>query len=853
MNKGFFYTIGVVLLAIPLILLIAYYATIPQTKMEDTISKVRCDELHYFVEDVRMDLERALVIFGRRAAIYSINEVVDSGRPLDNYVFNCTAGCPVECGTFVFEDNGSEAAIAELVMCGTLHGSNISYMTNHTLNQWISRIVDHGRERHFNLTLTINDILIQPRDAWTFTSISNSTFSVSDESGTCYYRGEGVLTSSDTSIIGLEDPLYPLHTDAYVAKFIDNCTTLIQNELSAGCSAASEDPGAGDGTGDVVFDSTLASPSNYCLTTPPDIINHQILVLDKGFGSCNQYDDVCFNLSHPNHFAGILDYGPNSPQSFVNKCNVTIPWLRDTGHLTNDSKWKPRVLECALANLSAGLCVQIKNDADCTPEIHAILIGLTSSAINTTCYRVSNASLAVYGGYDGPSFFDRLDGRLRLSEKYSNQSLARFNVTHIGIETLVSPYELNWSGVDVNTNTSWVDYMYWNNTGGCNAQGICGPETYMFRLDDAHARVYGVDTSCVNASVCPVSSEVCVDNVDQDYDSKWDWEDPDCLSFFGGCGEIRSCDPSETDDCAVCEPGAAIAPNSTSTCQYYGYDASEWHFYNIVADATGRLTVEFTGSSPANGQRKTDFNIYNVTQGGCTTHIRKDSNIEPNKQWSQCIVAGENYTLALDVDVTSSGDNGSYVMRTYVNPDASCTPGSTTTTTTTTSTTTTTTTEPPCGYFDDMESCAGWTEAGRWGCGVPEWPSPNSAHSGSNSRADVLKNKYQKNVNESVTSQAISLKDATISPRLSYWVKYNIEYLLDHGYAEVSADGMNWTTLATYTNPSSANLGQDWAQESFNLGASYIGKNLTVRFRLETNNVANFYGLFIDDVNVTCS
>ena len=59
MKKGLFFTIGALLLIIPLILFIAYYATIKQTKSEDTITKIRCDELHYLVEDVKNDMERA--------------------------------------------------------------------------------------------------------------------------------------------------------------------------------------------------------------------------------------------------------------------------------------------------------------------------------------------------------------------------------------------------------------------------------------------------------------------------------------------------------------------------------------------------------------------------------------------------------------------------------------------------------------------------------------------------------------------------------------------------------------------------------------------------------------------------
>jgi len=57
-NRGIFYTMAAVLLIIPIILLSAFYMNSTQTRIEDTTSRIRCDELHYFVEDTRQDLAR---------------------------------------------------------------------------------------------------------------------------------------------------------------------------------------------------------------------------------------------------------------------------------------------------------------------------------------------------------------------------------------------------------------------------------------------------------------------------------------------------------------------------------------------------------------------------------------------------------------------------------------------------------------------------------------------------------------------------------------------------------------------------------------------------------------------------
>jgi hypothetical protein len=868
MKKGLFYTLGILLLILPLILLVAYYTVVPQTKTDDTISKIRCDELHYFVEDVRADMERALVIFGRRAAIYAIDDVVKRGEPLDDYVFNCSSGCHVDCGSFRLGVNGSEAAVSELIMCGTLRGENVTYMTNHTLSQWLTRIEQHGRDMHFNVSVNLTDMVVMPKDPWTFYVESTSTFSVYDESGTCFYVGSGVTTSSSSSIIGLEDPLFPLETNGYVQKYIINCSSVIRTERVAGCSAASENPGVGIATGYVVFDSKLSNPDQYCLNTIPGIINNQVLVLDKGFGSCNQYDPDCFNISSPHHFAGILDYGPNSPNSFVKKCNVTIPWLRDTGDVDNITPQSPprRVDECAGADIYNASCVKIYNSEYC--NLHQILVGYSPKEINTTCYWASNASLYP-GGFDGPSFFDKLDGNLRLTDKYRNQSRDYFNVTFIGLETLINPYDFDDHGVKVLANATWVDYLYWNSTHGCAVQGICGDEKYLFRLDNAHAKVLQLDTECVNATPCSSSAEVCVDGQDQDNDTKPDWLDPDCLSYFPGCGIITSCDPTDSDSCSSCTTNQLISENTPTYCPNYGYNTSEWHFYSVIPTSDGLLGLIFNGTSNATGDQKTDLAIYNYSASSCGGSVSHLFNMERNFMTSYCVQAGKTYVFGLDSDAPKFGYNGTYTFSTRLNAlDPTCPTYVTTTTTTTTTTSTTTTTL--CGFFDDFDGAdKGWTTGGAmndWQHGQPKWRSADGKkeYSSPNCWGIYLptgpsSGYYENGANASLKSPLINLASAS-SSKLIFQMKYDIEYYNttsgvphgDRGFVEASNDGTTWTKLATYTNTPPPEHCQDgWLPVTLDINA-YRGGLFLVRYRLESDSSIVRQGLYIDDVNVTC-
>jgi hypothetical protein len=291
-KKGFFFTVGVLLLLIPLILFVSYYVSKEKVSTEDVTGKIRCDELHYLVEDLQKDLSRATVIFGRRAAVYAVDSVVSSGESFGNYVFNCTEACGVDCGEFTVGVNGSEAALTELVLCGTLFGSNATYMVNHTLSEWIDRITADASSMAFNTSITVNEIQVIPYDAYSFALILNLSFEISDENGLCFFEKESIVTESVSSITGLEDPLYALYTGGDLLKYINNCSI----EVDLNNLAGSSDRGYGNGStgGSVFFATDIPNPERetYCSTHN---VSGLILVMPKGFGSCNTIEQACFN------------------------------------------------------------------------------------------------------------------------------------------------------------------------------------------------------------------------------------------------------------------------------------------------------------------------------------------------------------------------------------------------------------------------------------------------------------------------------------------------------------------------------------------------------------------------------
>ena len=468
-NRGIFYTMATVLLVIPIILLSSFYINSAQTRIEDTTSQIRCDELHYFVEDTRQDLGRAVSIFGRRAAIYSYDLLFNTSIPFMNYTFNCSGYCNVDCDRVIYPRIGAEAAIAELSLCGTLNGTNVSYMVNHTVREWMRKMENRSIERNMHINVTLKEIRVTPIDAWNFSITLDTDIQISDETGICYYQGLQRSTTSNTSIIGLEDALYTLGSNGMIKKYIYECPITVNLTRLLGTGT-----GTGNASGLTVLDSSLGNLADYCGSHTG--LDDTILVMSNG-GNCTKFgsaaeQQACFNISSPNRFGGVIDYNGGSAGS----CDITIPYARGTGSL----------------GLTDGNCTYLLSGK--------VYRGVCFDEVNYTCYQVSNTSLYNTGcpvNYsEGPSFFDRLDGRYFLSETYSNQSRDYYNNPHIGIESIIDYMDLIEHTITPYENASTVDYLYWQQINGSNMCGYCKGPIPALKLDCQHAYIMNVTTGC---------------------------------------------------------------------------------------------------------------------------------------------------------------------------------------------------------------------------------------------------------------------------------------------------------------------------------------------------------------------
>ena len=138
----------------------------------------------------------------------------------------------------------------------------------------------------------------------------------------------------------------------------------------------------------------------------------------------------------------------------------------------------------------------------------------------------------------------------------------------------------------------------------------------------------------------------------------------------------------------------------------------------------------------------------------------------------------------------------------------------------------------------DVESGAeGWTPQSPWFITTAQSNSPT--HSWTDSPGN-----YGSNVNTSLTSPVVDFTGLE-SPTLTFWHRYDLESGFDFGHVEVSIDGTNWTSVASYSG-----VQNTVEQVTLPLPIGTGEANLQVRFRLSSDPSVTGDGWYVDDIAI---
>ncbi len=442
-SKGYIYTIVSLMLALVLLSVVSlYYESYSQTVEVDS-TRMRTDELHYFVESIKKDTSRVMAISGRRGAIYLVDYVARNGKLSD-----------------------AEASLREVIENGTITVGTtnpIPGMSNNTLSSWLNQTREMGDARGFDVNITLSSSTIYPYDSWHFLEILNLSFNISDRKGTqkdamSRYEQSNITIISFVSLNGVEDPLYALNTSNRLKKVLYKTNQSTVDVMATGSF------GGGTGGG-MVFDVSSDINQNDGITnyntSNPRLVNYTIFVINV-----SDYDTGLNDASKLilNNSAGVVNYLPLN----LNRRGVSY------------------VAGIPSVNLSQLGYIAIRNAIN-----HEVVKLSIYDDLRNELYRSSS---------NGSSFFDRLEGRTNVSKTYvdqADQARALLNETlepTIGLEGFVNVSEFiraglfNLSILTNYTNQSSVDYVYFQNTSGRWIYGM----PYWFRLDARHMKDYNL-------------------------------------------------------------------------------------------------------------------------------------------------------------------------------------------------------------------------------------------------------------------------------------------------------------------------------------------------------------------------
>lgn len=241
-DKGYIYTLVSVVLLLILLSLVFLYVEVSRMQAESTVKSIATDELHYFVESVKEDFSQAVYISGRRASSYAIDSVISTGEGLYDYsMVNCTPG-------FNYSGVGAQAAIAELMYCGTLYGSGTGeisvYMVNNTVRDWVNRTREKALQLNYDLReMELRNLSIMPYDAFHYMVVGVFDIVIYDRLGEVSYDGYSTPVVALVDVTGLEDPLFYTQTrnPALVRQFRE-CSpvavvtgTVLDSWVDTGC------------------------------------------------------------------------------------------------------------------------------------------------------------------------------------------------------------------------------------------------------------------------------------------------------------------------------------------------------------------------------------------------------------------------------------------------------------------------------------------------------------------------------------------------------------------------------------------------------------------------------------------
>lgn len=328
----------------------------------------------------------------------------------------------------------ADLGIMELMVNGTLNGKEEPLMQTSTISDWVRNMTNIARLKGYYLSLSFENISVNPYDSFKLLIETDLKINITDQNGIASIsRIEKI--KKQVSIQGFEDPLYSLKTGGRVTHRIyktsyNNLTNLLAS-----------------GEGGNLWSRGLTF---IVLGDPTPAINFpnkskSILVIEN---------PKIISVSVINQYLGVIS------GSEIDLA-TTIPYVKGV----------------SLNSIPNNTYILVDGEKGNVWEIENFI-----DHVDKGYY---------YPSQEGPSFLDRLEGKLYIQPKYSSKSQ---NV--IGIESFVNKTHLISRDLDPKLGQSNIDYLYFSDYlySGKNVKGV---HSYVI-VDSSHAVYYEVEDILVS-------------------------------------------------------------------------------------------------------------------------------------------------------------------------------------------------------------------------------------------------------------------------------------------------------------------------------------------------------------------
>jgi len=332
----------------------------------------------------------------------------------------------------------ADLRLKELILNGTLNETEEALMKDSTFTVWIRKMEEIGDLNGFKTNITAKKFEVKAYDSFNILIETELQINITDEQGTASLRRNETVNQI-TSIESFEDPTYPLNTFGKVPPNVITRSSYWGNFTS--------NPIAATGDNSWFYGESVIILSSGNIGAVSDK-NQKVLVTDNVAGieaTVNQFGAV---VSEADIVGGITI-------SFVDNTVAAMSILPNNTNLLVDGN-------------------------------------------NGKVWLIDNLKRSVEGSYyhpslKGPSFLDRLEGKLEVQTKYQEQTTEL-----IGLESFVDKNYIASYEVPVDEEKTNVDHLYFSLTSypGQQVKGLGST----FRIDQelctdgkSHTEIYEVN------------------------------------------------------------------------------------------------------------------------------------------------------------------------------------------------------------------------------------------------------------------------------------------------------------------------------------------------------------------------